>query len=184
MTKNLKNIKIFFTDIDGVWTDGSMYYHENGNESKRFNTYDSAGVLLLSILNIPLVIISSEQSKIVENRAKKLGIENVFLGVRNKLELANRIVENFNFKLSESAYIGDDLNDLSLLKSVGLSACPKNSIDLVKDNVNWILSKSGGEGVFREFVEKYLKKINILEETNMRVIDKVYNSDKVSRRIK
>ena len=79
----MKEIKIFFTDIDGVWTDGSMYYSEDSNESKRFNTYDSAGVLLLQTLNIPLVIVSGEKSKIVENRAKKLGIDKVFLGIKN-----------------------------------------------------------------------------------------------------
>jgi 3-deoxy-D-glycero-D-galacto-nononate 9-phosphatase len=171
----MKEIKIFFTDIDGVWTDGSMYYFEDGNESKRFNTYDSAGVLLLKTLDIPLIIISGEKSKIVENRAKKLGIDEIYLGIKNKLVTAKKILSNYNIGLSESAYIGDDLNDLPLLRSVGLSACPVNSTELIKKNVDWILSKSGGKGAFREFVEKYLSEKNILEETNLKIIKNNYS---------
>tara|TARA_Y100001958_G_C21244993_1_gene574444 strand:+ start:1962 stop:2498 length:537 start_codon:yes stop_codon:yes gene_type:complete len=170
-------IKIFFTDIDGVWTDGSMYYFENGNESKRFNTYDSAGVLLLNEAKIPLVIISGEKSKMVENRAKKLGIKNTYLGVRNKLELAEKILINFNFDLKHAAFIGDDLNDFPLLQKVGLSACPNNSSDFIKNNVDWVLSKSGGEGAFREFVEKYLDQSNTLHETNIKLIKNNYGID-------
>ena len=171
----MKEIKIFFTDIDGVWTDGSMYYSEDSNESKRFNTYDSAGVLLLQTLNIPLVIVSGEKSKIVENRAKKLGVDKVFLGIKNKLSLAEKILLDYNCELSESAYIGDDLYDLPLLQKVGLSACPYNATELIKNNVDWVLTKAGGMGAFREFVEKYLSEKNILEKTNLKVINNYYS---------
>tara|TARA_Y100001958_G_C21133465_1_gene474146 strand:+ start:325 stop:840 length:516 start_codon:yes stop_codon:yes gene_type:complete len=171
----MKKIKIFFTDIDGVWTDGSMYYSEDGNESKRFNTYDSAGVLLLQTLDIPLVIVSGEKSKMVENRAKKLGIDKVFLGVKNKLSIAEKILLDYNYELSESAYIGDDLNDLPLLKRVGLSACPYSATELIKNNVDWVLTKAGGMGAFREFVEKYLSEKNILEKTNLKIVDNYYS---------
>ena len=170
---NIKDIKIFFTDIDGVWTDGSMYYFEDGNEAKRFNTYDSAGVLLLKTLNIPVVIISSESSNMVKNRAKKLGIKDTMLGVKNKLKEAETFVQKLNYKMTDVAFIGDDINDLELLKKVGLSACPNNATELIKENVNWVLSKNGGEGVFREFVEKYLTSKKILNET-IRMVQKKY----------
>ncbi len=145
--------KLILTDIDGVWTDGGMYYDNNGNELKKFHTYDSAGVLFCNKLNIPVGILTGEQTEIVANRAKKLKIELLYQGVVNKLDVANDLCEKYSIDLADVAYIGDDLNDIKLLKAVGISACPSSSPDYIKDIVDVVLKKNGGEGVFREFVE-------------------------------
>lgn len=157
------NIKLFITDIDGVWTDGGMYYDQLGNELKKFNTKDSAGVLFLRFLNIPVAILTGEITNIVEHRARKLNIDYVFQGVSNKLEVASNLCQSLNITLENVAFIGDDLNDIQLLKKVGLSACPINSPDCVRNIVDWILPIDGGNGVFRYFVEKYLDEIGELQ---------------------
>ena len=163
MTLN-KKIKLFITDIDGVWTDGGMYYDNAGNEWKKFNTSDSAGVSFLKLRKIPLAIITGEETNIVRRRAQKLEIEYLFMGVKNKLEVAESLCEKLNISLEETAFIGDDLNDIQLIKKVGLSACPGNAPEYIKSLVDWKLDKHGGEGVFREFVEKFLIETGNFEE--------------------
>lgn len=165
------NIKLVITDIDGVWTDGGMYYDNNGNELKKFNTSDSAGVLFLRTLKIPVAIISGENTEIVARRAKKLNINHVFLGIKKKLEIATELCNKLNITMDQVAYIGDDINDLKLLKKAGVSACPNNAPDYVKKHVDYITNKNGGDGAFREFIEKILKDNNLLEETIERVIE-------------
>ena len=153
--------KLILSDIDGVWTDGGFYYDEKGNEWKKFHTYDSAGVLLCKLLKIPFGIISGENAKSVKNRATKLKIEFVFLGENNKLEVVQSLCKDLEISIKEVAYIGDDINDYHLLKTVGLSACPSSAPSYIKKIVDWQLETKGGEGVFREFVEKILKENNI-----------------------
>lgn len=164
MNVNKIHIKLFITDIDGVWTDGGMYYASDGTELKKFNTADSAGVLLLGVLDIPVAIITGENTRMVDDRAKKLRIERVHQGIRNKVACAEKILEEFDFGYESVAYIGDDLNDLALLAKVGLSACPDNAPEYVKERVDWQLPAKGGDGAFRFFVEKYLKEKGLLEE--------------------
>lgn len=149
----MNNIKLVLSDIDGVWTDGGMYYDNNGSELKKFHTYDSAGVLFCKKFNIPVGILTGEKTDIVSKRANKLKIELLFQGVSNKLEVAKELCKKYNIDLTNVAYIGDDLNDINLLKSVGVSACPSSSPEYIKDIVDIVLKKSGGEGVFREFIE-------------------------------
>ncbi len=156
-------IKLVLTDIDGVWTDGGMYYDQSGNELKKFNTSDSAGVLFLRLLGIPLGIITGENTQIVQARADKLKIERLYMGVRNKLETAERICSEMNISLQEVAYIGDDLNDALLLKAVGFSAVPANAPAYMLRYAGLRLGRRGGDGAFREFVEILLQKENMLD---------------------
>ncbi len=148
--------KLIITDIDGVWTDGGMYYDQTGNEWKKFNTADSAGVLFCKHFKIPVAIITGENTEIVKRRAEKLKVDFLFQGVKNKLEVAHQICKQLNISLHEVAYIGDDINDILLLESVGLPGAPNNAPDYVKAKVKIITKKSGGEGAFREFVETVL----------------------------
>ena len=145
--------KIFITDIDGVWTDGGMYYDQTGNEWKKFNTSDSAGVLFAHKLDIPVAIITGEDTEIVKRRATKLKIEHLFQGIKNKVQVAEHLCEVYNIQFSDMAYIGDDIGDLPLLKLVGWAAAPANASDYIKKEVQYITKKAGGEGAFREFVE-------------------------------
>lgn len=153
--------KLILSDIDGVWTDGSMYYTENGNELKKFHTYDSAAILVCKFLKIPFGIITGERSNAVKNRAKKLTIDHVYLGIENKIEIVENLCRELSIPINEVAYIGDDINDYMLLKKVGLSACPSSAPEYIKKIVHWKLKKKGGEGVLREFIEKILEVNNI-----------------------
>ncbi len=151
--------KLILTDIDGVWTDGGMYYDQFGNELKRFNTYDSAGVLLAHKLNIPVGIITGEETEIVSRRANKLSVDYLFQGVKDKLSVAEKLCNELGIMLSEVAYIGDDINDVVLLKAVGYSAVPLSAPSYIRNYANKVLTKRGGEGVFREFVEDMLLEV-------------------------
>lgn len=150
--------KLILTDIDGVWTDGGMYYDQTGNEWKKFNTSDSAGVLFAKKLGISVGFITGEDTEIVARRATKLKIEWVFQGVQDKLTVAKELCTQLGIDLSEVAYIGDDIGDLQLLKQVGISSAPANAPQYIKKYVDLVTIKAGGQGAFREFVEWILEK--------------------------
>lgn len=152
-------IKLFGCDVDGTLTDAGMYYTENGDELKKFNTRDGMGIKLLREAGIITLIITSENTKIVENRAKKLKVDYLYQGVQNKLEVIKDLLSKLNINKSEFAYIGDDINDKEILEFAGLKACPNDAMDIIKniDNI-LIMSKKGGEGAVREFIDKYINK--------------------------
>lgn len=155
----IKPVKLFATDVDGVLTDAGMYYDNKGNELKKFNTHDGMAFKILKGKGIFTAMITSEKTNIVKLRASKLQVDYLFQGVKGggKLEVLKKICIEKNMSLSEVAYIGDDINDYNVLSSVGFPACPKNAITNIK-NIEGIthLSKSGGNGAVREFVELLL----------------------------
>jgi YrbI family 3-deoxy-D-manno-octulosonate 8-phosphate phosphatase len=162
--------KLILTDIDGVWTDGGMYYdNDDGLESKKFNTRDSAGVIFCHAMGIPVGIITGENTLIVEKRARKLKVDFVFQGINNKLETAKEVCQKLGIQLTEVAYIGDDIGDIELLRNVGFSACPSDAPEYIKEICDKVMTLKGGEGVFREFVEFTLGK-----ETIINIIKKLY----------
>ena len=148
--------KLIITDIDGVWTDGGMYYDQTGNEWKKFNTSDSAGVLFCNLFQIPIAIITGENTEIVNRRANKLKIDFLIQGSKNKLNDAEKICNELGLTLKEAAFIGDDINDLELLLKVGISGTPENAPDYIKKHVKFVTKQKGGDGAFREFVETIL----------------------------
>jgi len=170
-------IKLIATDIDGVWTDGGMYYDNTGNEMKKFHTYDSAGILFCRINDIKTAILTGENTEMVKRRANKLKVDYLFQGIQNKLETMEELCSDLKISLSEVAYIGDDLNDLVLLKSVGLSACPNSAPNYVKEKVDIVLSKNGGEGVYRELVEKILLENDLLDSTIEKAIKRIISGN-------
>ena len=137
----MKKPKLILTDIDGVWTDGGMYYDQTGNEWKKFHTYDSAGVLFAHQNEIPVGIITGEDTEIVARRAAKLKVDYIFQGVRNKLEVAENLCKELNITLEDVAYIGDDLGDVELLKNVGISATPNSAPDYIKKYSQMVMTK-------------------------------------------
>lgn len=158
--------KLILTDIDGVWTDGGMYYTYTGVELKKFNTYDSAGILFAHRLGIPVGILTGENTEIVRWRAEKLRVDYLYLGVKDKVSTANKLCKELNITLKEVAYIGDDLNDINLLRLVGWSGVPASAPYYVRELSSLSLSKKGGEGVFREFVELLIGSEQISEIVN------------------
>lgn len=149
--------KLIITDIDGVWTDGGMYYDQTGNEWKKFNTSDSAGVLFCKLMQIPVAIITGEDTEIVKRRSLKLKIDFLIQGSKNKLTDAQKICNKLGITLNEVAFIGDDINDLQLLLNVAISAAPRNAPDYIKKHVQFVTKQKGGDGAFREFIEYVLK---------------------------
>ena len=154
--------KLIITDIDGVWTDGSMYYDQTGNEWKRFHTYDSAGVLFAHVQNIPVAIITGEDTDIVARRAKKVKVDYLFQGVKDKVGVVENLIKELGINFEECAFIGDDINDVLLMRKVGWSAATNNAPEYIQKEAHYITKKKGGEGAFREFVEHILIKNNIL----------------------
>ena len=133
-----------------------MYYGENGEEFKKFNTHDGKGFELLRKAGIKTGIITSENTKIVENRAKKMKVDYLYQGLehKGKLEITKEICKKENITLDEVAYIGDDINCKELLENVGILACPHNALDTIKNIPNIVkLYKSGGDGAVREFID-------------------------------
>lgn len=150
------DIKLFLTDIDGTLTDGGMYYSENGDELKKFNTHDGMGMWLLRKKGIKVGIITSEDSQLNQRRADKLKVDFIKQGKRNggKLEVAKEICVELGISLQQVAYIGDDLNCIELLSAVGIAACPADACEKVKTIPNiYVMTKNGGEGCVREFIE-------------------------------
>jgi N-acylneuraminate cytidylyltransferase len=155
---SVQGIKLFATDVDGVLTDGGMYYSENGDELKRFNTRDAVGLRLLSEAGVTTAVITSEGRALNQRRAEKMRVDYLFQGVSDKLSCASKLCESLNISLSQMAYIGDDINDAALLGSVGLAACPADAVDRVKNIAGVrVLKSAGGRGAVREFAEVVLR---------------------------
>jgi YrbI family 3-deoxy-D-manno-octulosonate 8-phosphate phosphatase len=150
-------IDMVITDVDGVLTDGSMYYSENGEFLKCFNTRDGMGFELLMLNHIIPVIITKENSKIVLSRAEKIHVNEVHIGTTDKLSKGREIIKKFNINPRHVAFIGDDINDLSLMDFVGFPCCPADAEEPVKNKVKYICKKNGGHGAFRELVNQIIQ---------------------------
>ena len=151
--RKLKKIKLVITDVDGVLTDGGMYYSEDGEFLKKFNTKDAMGMELLLNYKIKTIMMTRENSKIVKKRAKKIKVSELYSGVLNKKSLLDKILKKYNLKNDQVAYVGDDVNDFDIMKSVGFTACPFNAMKEIKKISNYVCKLNGGEGAFREFSE-------------------------------
>ncbi len=166
-----KKIKYFFCDIDGTLTDGVTYYSNDGEALKRFSHVDGTGFHILRNLSIVPGFITGENSKIVQKRADKLQIEHCFLGISDKLAFLTSFAEENKISFESIAYIGDDLNDLSLIKAAGLSFSTANATELCKAYATVVLKKNGGDGAFREAVE-------LLSDWRNEVVWDVFNRNK------
>lgn len=158
--------KLILTDIDGVWTDGGMYYDGTNVELKKFNTYDSAGVLFAHHLGIPVGILTGENTQIVKRRADKLKVDYCYLGCKDKVAITTKLCGELGITMEDVAYIGDDLNDLKLLRNVGWAGVPSSAPKYIQNAASIPISKKGGEGAFREFVETILGDEMILSIIN------------------
>ncbi|MDG1349128.1 MAG: HAD hydrolase family protein [Flavobacteriales bacterium] len=155
--QDFSKIKLFLSDVDGVLTDAGMYYTENGDEFKKFCTYDGMGFQLLQKTGVKVGILTTEDRELNRRRAKKLGLDFDFHGAKDKLQIVKDLCAAENITLDQVAYIGDDVNCFGLLSHVGIAACPNNAVDKIKAIPNIMhLERNGGDGVAREFVELFL----------------------------
>lgn len=152
----MKVPKVVITDIDGVWTDGGMYYDNFNNEFKKFSTSDGWGVAMCKAFGIEIVVITGESNNIVTRRCEKLKVQHVFLGAANKLEIITQFLSEKSIGFDDVAFIGDDINDIELMRKVAIKGTPSNGIDYLKSMCDIITIRKGGEGAFREFVERIL----------------------------
>lgn len=152
-----KKIKLMAFDVDGVMTNNSLIFDERGVEYKMFNGKDGQGIELLHKAGIIPAIISKRNNGTIEHRAKVLSITESHIGVKDKLYVINEILEKYKLSPDEVSFMGDDLPDICVLESVGLSACPSDAVDEVKSVSKFISSRKGGEGAVREFCEFVLK---------------------------
>lgn len=153
INKRLQEIKLFATDCDGVLTDSGMYYTEQGDELKKFNTKDGMGIGLLKKKGIKTAIITGENSTLVERRGEKIGIDDVFLGIKDKMKVMEQLLKKYNITYEQVAYVGDDINDLELLQKVGVSFSVKDAVEVVRRNVDYVTNAKGGEGAVREITD-------------------------------
>ena len=153
----LKNIKLLVLDVDGVMTDGGMFYTESGDQFKKYNTKDGMGIQQLVKKNFQIAIISSGfKVEMVRARAELLGIQNCYVGREPKLGILKNLCNELNIELKNVALIGDDINDLEMIENIGFSACPSDAVQLVKKQADLVLSTKGGHGCVREFIDSWL----------------------------
>jgi 3-deoxy-D-manno-octulosonate 8-phosphate phosphatase (KDO 8-P phosphatase) len=147
-------IRLVLTDCDGVLTDAGVYYSSRGEEMKRFHIRDGMGVrLLVERAGITTGILTGELSESVRRRAEKLQISELHLDVSEKGKKVEEITSRLDLSFERVAFIGDDINDLSALKKVGLSACPADAVREVRETVDFVCQAKGGQGAFREFAD-------------------------------
>lgn len=163
--------KLIVSDIDGVWTDGSFYYSKDGDVVRRFTTKDSFGVKLCQLMDMPVLILSTEENAMVRKRMEKLQVEHILLGVQNKVSGLQTFCELHNINLDEVAYLGDDMNDFPLIGRTGLFACPSDAYPLIRQSADTVLEVEGGNGAFRAFVEFLLEKEGKLSEAYGKYLD-------------
>ena len=156
LTGMLKNIRLFATDVDGVLTDGGLYYSDSGEQTKKFNVWDGLGLVLLKHAGLVTAIITMDQTPLVNVRAAKLGITEIHQGVKDKLAVLKELASTYDIGLEEIVYVGDDVPDLPVLRAVGFSAAPANAREAVRKKVRYVCKAKGGEGAVREVADLIL----------------------------
>ncbi len=149
----LKSVKLLSCDVDGVLTDGGLYYDADGKELRRFHVLDGLGIQNLMDAGVQVCIISRSTTTAIAHRAKALGITHCYLGVKNKIETMNQLLVELGLNLEDVAHIGDDINDLELLLKVGLPVTVPRAVNEVKDIARLITEKNGGDGAVREITD-------------------------------
>ncbi|HEY4644624.1 MAG TPA: HAD hydrolase family protein [Bacteroidota bacterium] len=152
-----KRIRLVLTDVDGVLTDGGVYYSVSGEEMKRYSIRDGMGVVRLQERGIQVGIVTREKTPIVTRRAEKLKITLLYEGATDKLMVLREVAGKTGLDSASIAFIGDDVNDLEVLEEVGLSASPRDAVPAVLSKVHYVCSRSGGNGAFREFADFILE---------------------------
>jgi 3-deoxy-D-manno-octulosonate 8-phosphate phosphatase (KDO 8-P phosphatase) len=158
-----KNIKLAIFDVDGVLTDGRLYFLEDGSEFKTFNTLDGQGIKMLIASGVHTAIISGRRTPVVERRAQNLGIQHLYQGREDKLVVLDELLAQLNLSYEQVAYLGDDLPDLPVIRRVGLGMAVANAASFVRQHSHGITQARGGEGAAREFCELILSAQGSLE---------------------
>jgi len=157
LLKIAADIKLLISDVDGVLTDGQLYYYEDHIGHKAFHVHDGFGLLLLKYSGLELGVITAGRSPIVSKRMQALKIEHVYLGQTDKIQAYEDLINKLKLSDRQVAYVGDDLPDLPLIQRVGLGIAVANAAEQVKAQATWITTKSGGNGAIREVCDLILE---------------------------
>jgi len=163
LTARAKAIRLLVLDVDGVMTDGRLYYADNGVELKAFDIQDGLGLRMLGASGVSIAVISGRRSHALELRAQNLGLVHVFQGVSDKLAVFEQILTRFALKASAAAAIGDDLPDLPVLRRCGLAVCVPAAPGLIRDHAHYVTQHAGGRGALRELCELIMTAQGTLE---------------------
>lgn len=159
--KQQSRISYLILDVDGVFTSGHVSYTEDGELTKEFDMRDGMGLEIIRELGVEVMVMTSEDSALVASRMNKLKIEHVFMGVKDKYSRMQRLMRDMKITPGDIAYVGDDINDLATMCTVGWSMAPNNAMNIIKQHADMILNESGGAGAIREaceFIIKYNKR--------------------------
>jgi len=148
-----KAIRLVVFDVDGVLTDGGLWYGPDGEVMKRFDVKDGHAIVLARLAGLPVAILTARSSKIVETRAKELGVAFVFQGRKEKGPALVELCAQAGVSPERVAFMGDDVNDLPALRQCGLSACPADAVQEVREAVHFVSSRAGGHGAARELID-------------------------------
>ena len=162
LRKKLKKVKLLILDVDGVLTDGYLYYDYQGNQIKRFSVKDGLGIRYLQKAGLNICIVSGGKEDVIKKRSEDLNIKYIFCCVKNKKEKVEFLRDEFKVKKDNILYLGDDLNDLTVRKSVGLLIAPNNASKSFKKYCDAILKNNGGFGAVRELAERLLRGTKLL----------------------
>ncbi len=157
MRSRLKDIRLLLLDVDGVLTNGSIIYDDQNIETKVFNVKDGLGIRLLLNAGIQVGVITGRASNALKNRCANLGIENLYDGIHDKVLALDTVLKKTGVKIGETAFIGDDLPDLPVLKKVGVSIAVRDAEETVRKHADIVTNAKGGEGAVREICEAILK---------------------------
>ena len=155
--EHFKHITTFIFDVDGVMTDGTLQVTNAGDSLRTFHTRDGYAIRRAVEENLNIVVITGGRGNSIESRMKYLGVNQFFTGVGDKLPVFQRFIETHNLNLSEILYMGDDINDLTVMKKVGLACCPADACPEIKDICHYISPILGGKGCVRDVIEKVMK---------------------------
>lgn len=162
-------IRYWVLDVDGTLTDGGIYYDNAGNEMKKFNAKDGAGIKIVHIAGMKVIVLTGRQCEATKRRMEELQVDFLFQNVKNKAEFLKSFFVDKDISADETGYIGDDLNDLSSMKLVGFSACPADACEEVRRCAHYVSPLNGGCGAVREIIEYVLKQSGEWE----RIIQKI-----------
>lgn len=157
LLKKAANIKLAVFDVDGVLTDGRLYFHPNGDEQKVFHVQDGLGIKLLLENNIEVAVISGRATAVVAGRLSKLGVKHIYQGHENKLPVLQKLLSQLQLTAKQVAYTGDDLPDVPVMCSVGLGIAVANAHTFVKEHAHWQTQCYGGLGAAREVCDLLLE---------------------------
>lgn len=153
LREKASKIKLLVFDVDGVMTDGSITYDENGTEYKTFNAKDGHGLAKMVRNGFLTAVITGRKNGTVDRRARDLAFTEVYQGVKNKLPILEAIMQKYGLDFSQVSYMGDDEPDIAILEKVAIAACPSDAVDKVKNICNFISTKSGGHGAVRDLCD-------------------------------